>query len=174
MLSGTVNIRNASKNDLAGILEIYNHAIIHTTSVYSEQPHTYEMRLSWYNDRISNGFPVFVAEADGQIAGFSTFGHFRVWPCYRFTVEHSVYVHIDHQGKGISKLLLKPLIDRAREMKLHAMIAGIDGENKISYNLHQSFGFVEVAHFKEVGFKFGRWLDLKFMELLLFPTLAHP
>lgn len=174
MSSGTVNIRSASKNDLAGILEIYNHAIINTTSVYSEHPHTYEMRLSWYNDRISNGFPVFVAEAEGQIAGFSTFGHFRVWPCYRFTVEHSVYVHIDHQGKGISKLLLHPLIDRAREMKLYAMIAGIDCENKISYNLHQSFGFVEVAHFKEVGFKFGRWLDLKFMELLLFPTLAHP
>lgn len=160
-------IRSAVIDDLPGILEIYNHAIIHTTSVYSEYPHTYDMRLTWYNDRIGSGFPVFVAEADGQIVGFSTFGHFRVWPCYRHTVEHSVYVHIDHRGKGISKLLLQPLIDRAREMKMHAMIAGIDAENAVSYKLHQSFGFVEVAHFKEVGFKFGRWLDLKFMELLL-------
>jgi len=160
-------IRAATLNDLPGILEIYNHAIINTTSVYSEQPHTLDMRLEWYNDRISNGFPVVVAEINGAVAGFGTFGHFRVWPCYRYTVEHSVYVHIDHRGKGLGKLLLQALIDRAREMKLHAMIAGIDGENEVSYRLHQSFGFVEVAHFKEVGFKFGRWLDLKFMELIL-------
>jgi phosphinothricin acetyltransferase len=167
MFLESINIRNATKDDLKGILEIYNHAIINTTSVYSEHPHTYDMRLSWYNDRINNGFPVFVAVVDGHIAGFSTYGHFRVWPCYRHTVEHSVYVHIDHRGKGISKLLLLPLIDNAREKKMHAMIAGIDAENEVSYKLHQSFGFVEVAHFKEVGFKFGRWLDLKFMELLL-------
>jgi len=167
MTDQSLIIRNATIDDLPGILEIYNHAIINTTAVYSERPHTLDMRLAWYNDRISNGFPVFVAETDGEIAGFSTFGHFRAWPCYRYTVEHSVYVHIDHRGKGLSKLLLQPLIDRAREMKLHAMIAGIDGENEVSYRLHQSFGFVEVAHFKEVGFKFGRWLDLKFMELIL-------
>ena len=160
-------IRDATVDDLQGILEIYNHAIINTTAVYSEQPHTLDMRLAWYNERISNGFPVFVAVINGVIAGFSTFGHFRAWPCYRYTVEHSVYVHIDHRSKGISKLLMHPLIDRAREMKLHAMIAGIDGENEVSYRLHQSFGFVEVAHFKEVGFKFGRWLNLKFMELIL-------
>ena len=160
-------IRNATVDDLPGILEIYNHAIINTTAVYSEQPHTLDMRIAWYNDRISNGFPVFVAEINGAVAGFSTFGHFRAWPCYRFTVEHSVYVHIDHRGKGLSKLLMQPLIDRAREMKLHVLIAGIDGENEVSYRLHQSFGFVEVAHFKEVGFKFGRWIDLKFMELIL-------
>jgi len=160
-------IRYATINDLAGILEIYNHAIINTTAVYSEQLHTLDMRLAWYNERINNGFPVFVAEIDDQIAGFCTFGHFRAWPCYRYTVEHSVYVHIDHRGKGLSKLLMQPLIDRAREMKLHAMIAGIDGENEVSYKMHQSFGFVEVAHFKEVGFKFGRWLDLKFMEIIL-------
>lgn len=173
MPTGTINIRNASTDDLAQILDIYNHAIIHTTSVYSEHPHTYEMRLTWYNDRTGSGFPIFVAEADGQIVGFSTFGHFRVWPCYRHTVEHSVYVHIDHRGKGISKLLLQPLIDRAIEMNLHAMIAGIDAENEISYKLHQSFGFEEVAYFKEVGFKFGRWLDLKFMELILTPNDKH-
>ena len=160
-------IRKATVDDLPGILEIYNHAIINTTAVYSEQPHTLDMRLAWYNDRISNGFPVFVAEINGTIAGFGTFAHFRAWPCYRYTVEHSVYVHINHRGKGLSKLLIRPLIDRAREMRLHAMIAGIDGENEVSYRLHQSFNFVEVAHFKEVGFKFGRWLDLKFMELIL-------
>ena len=160
-------IRDATEEDIAGILEIYNDVIIHTTSVYSEHPHTYDMRLSWYKERTGSGFPVYVAEENGKIIGFSSFGHFRVWPCYRFTVENSVYVHADHRGKGISKILLQPLIDRAREMKLHAMIAGIDAANEVSYRLHQSFGFTEVAHFKEVGFKFGRWLDLKFMELIL-------
>jgi phosphinothricin acetyltransferase len=167
MLNSAINIRVAVPDDLPGILEIYNDAIINTTAVYSELPHTLEMRQSWYNDRISNGFPVFVAVAGDTIAGFSTFGHFRVWPCYRYTVEHSVYVHINHRRKGISKLLLQPLIDKAKEMKLHAMIAGIDSENEVSLQLHRSFGFVEVAHFREVGFKFGRWLDLKFMQLIL-------
>lgn len=167
MTDQSLIIRDATVDDLPGVLEIYNHAIINTTAVYSEQPHTLDMRVAWYNDRISSGFPVFVAEINGTIAGFSTFGHFRAWPCYRYTVEHSVYVHINHRGKGLSKLLLQPLIDRARGMKLHAMVAGIDAENEVSYNLHQSFGFVDVAHFKEVGFKFGRWLDLKFMELIL-------
>ena len=167
MSPSSVNVRNASPDDLEGILDIYNHAIVNTTTVYSEVPHTLEMRLSWYNDRVDNGFPVFVAECNGQIAGFGTYGHFRVWPCYRHTIEHSVYVHIDYRGRGISKLLLQPLIDRAREMNMHAMIAGIDAENEVSYYLHRSFGFVEVAHFKGVGFKFGRWLDLKFMELII-------
>ncbi|MBS1529802.1 MAG: N-acetyltransferase [Bacteroidetes bacterium] len=158
-------IRDATENDIPGILEIYNHVIIHTTSVYSDHPHTFDMRLAWYRDRIGNGFPVFVAEDDGTVTGFSSFGHFRVWPCYRYTVENSVYVHPDRRGKGLSKQLMQPLIQRAREMGMHAMIAGIDADNEVSYRLHQSFGFVEVAHFREVGFKFGRWLDLKFMEL---------
>ena len=160
-----ISIRDAREEDLPEILEIYNHAIVHTTSVYSEVPHTMQMRMAWYLDRVANGFPVEVAEEGGKVIGFSSFGHFRIWPCYRYTVENSVYVHVDHRGKGISKLLLAPLIERARAMGLHAMIAGIDTSNEISYRLHQSFGFVEVAHFKEVGYKFGRWLDLKFMEL---------
>ena len=167
MTDEMVNIRAATLGDLSGILDIYNHAIINTTSVYSEHEHTYQMRLTWYNDRVNSGFPVFVAESAERIIGFSTFGHFRVWPCYRHTIEHSVYVHADYRGRGIAKLLLQPLINRAREMKMHAMIAGIDAQNSVSYQLHKSFGFVEVAHFKEVGFKFERWLDLKFMELIL-------
>lgn len=160
-------LRNARPDDLPAMLEIYNEVILNTTSVYSEKPHTLEMRQAWYKDRMESGFPIFVAEVDGKIAGFSSFGHFRVWPCYRYTVEHSVYVDVKYRGMGVSKLLLQLVIDRAREMGLHAMIAGIDSLNTISYDLHLKFGFTEVAHFKEVGFKFGKWLDLKFMELIL-------
>jgi phosphinothricin acetyltransferase len=167
MTSGIVNIRNAHEDDLAAILSIYNDAILNTTSVYSEVPHTIEMRRTWYHERINKGFPVFIAETGGKVVGFCTYGHFRIWPCYRYTVEHSVYVDPLFRGQGISKLLLRPLINTALENGIHAMIAAIDGENQVSYRLHQSLGFNQVAHFKEVGFKFGRWLDLLFMELLL-------
>jgi L-amino acid N-acyltransferase YncA len=163
-------IRPASADDLEAILAIYNHVIVNTTAVYSEKPHTMEMRTDWYNDRIKNNFPVFVAETGGIVSGFSSFGHFRVWPCYRYTVEISVYVEESFRGKGISKLLLAALIERAKKMNLHAMIAGISADNGVSINLHRSFGFSEVAHFKEVGYKFGRWLDLKFLQLLLEPA----
>lgn len=167
MLTQQLIIRDAAAGDLPAILEIYNHVIINTTAVYSEQPHTLQMRQDWFNDRVSNGFPVYVADIGGQVAGFCTFGHFRVWPCYRYTVELSVYVDVAHRGKGLSKIMLQKLISRAREMKLHAMIAGISADNEVSISLHHSMGFEEVAHFKEVGFKFGRWLDLKFLELIL-------
>jgi len=166
-MAGVVNIRNAKEDDLLSILNIYNDAILNTTSVYSEEPHTLEMRQAWYQERVNNGFPVLVAEEAGKIAGFCAYGHFRAWPCYRFTVEHSVYIDPLFRGQGISKLLLRPLINIARQKGIHAMIAGIDSENQVSYHLHQSLGFRQVAHFKEVGFKFDRWLDLLFMELLL-------
>ena len=162
-----IQIRRANEADLGAILDIYNDVILNTTAVYSEQPHTLQMRRDWYEDRLKNNFPVFVAHADGQVAGFSSFGHFRAWPCYRYTVEVSVYVESTYRGKGISKMLIAALISRAQEMNMHAMIAGISADNEISIKLHQSFGFREVAHFKQVGYKFGRWLDLKFLELLL-------
>jgi len=162
-----IKIRDAREEDLQAILDIYNDVIVNTTAVYSEKPHTLEMRKNWYDDRINNNFPVFIADINGQIAGFSSFGHFRVWPCYRYTVEISVYVEQSHRGKGISKVLLGALIDRAAAINIHAIIAGISADNEISIRLHQSFGFKEVADFKEVGYKFGRWLDLKFFELLI-------
>jgi len=162
-----ITLREATANDLPELLEIYNDVILNTTSVYSEQPHTLAMRQAWFNERKQAGFPVIVAEGDGVITGFGSYGHFRVWPCYRFTAEHSVYVHKDHRGLGISKLLLKELIALAKNAGLHALIAGIDSDNEVSLKLHLKFGFTQVAHFKEVGFKFGRWLDLLFFELLL-------
>jgi phosphinothricin acetyltransferase len=163
-------IRDANEDDLPAILDIYNDVILNTTAVYSELPHTLQMRKDWYQERINNNFPVFVAVMDNEIAGFCSFGHFRAWPCYRYTAELSVYVSALRRGKGISKLMLQSLIERAGQMNIHALLAGISADNEISINLHQSFGFVEVGHFKEVGYKFGRWLDLKFLELILTNT----
>jgi L-amino acid N-acyltransferase YncA len=166
-MTNLITIRDAIEDDLADILNIYNEVILNTTAVYSESPHTLEMRKEWFRDRVNNNFPVFVADIAGKIAGFSSFGHFRVWPCYRYTVELSVYVEVSQRGKGISKILLQSLIDRAIKMNIHTMLAGISADNEVSINLHHSFGFIEVAHFKEVGYKFDRWLDLKFLELIL-------
>lgn len=160
-------IRLAIEEDLPDMLEIYNHIIANTTAVWHYEPHTLEMRRDWFNQRKRDGFPVFVAEEAGKLLGFSSIGSFRPWPGYSKTVENSVYVAADSRGKGVAKALMPPLIEAAKELKLHAIVAGIDADNKASIALHEQFGFVEVAHFKEVGWKFGRWLDLKFLELII-------
>ena len=166
-------VRAATYDDLPAILDIYNEVIQNTTAVYSYQPHTLEMRQQWFNERIEKAFPVFVFDVDGTVAGFGSYGPFRIWPAYKYTVENSVYVHPDFRGKGIAKQILHVLIDEAVRKEYHAMIAGIDSTNAISIRLHEQLGFTEVAHFKQVGYKFGRWLDLKFFERLL-PTPKHP
>ena len=162
-----INIRPAREADLPEILDIYNHVILNTTAVYSYKPHTLEMRKAWYDDKVKCGYPIFIAEDAGRLAGLSTYGPFRVWPAYKYTIENSIYVAADQRGKGVARLLMQPLIDSARRQDYHAIIAGIDSTNEASLRLHRSFGFEEVAHFREVGYKFGRWLDLKFLELLL-------
>jgi phosphinothricin acetyltransferase len=155
------------------MLEIYNHVIANTTAVYHYQPHTMEMRKAWYDGRVKEGLPVFVAEDDGQVVGFSSYGPFRPWPAYKYTMENSVYVADGQRGKGIGRLLMEPLIQYAREKDVHVIIAVIDASNDASVQLHRRFGFEEVGHFRQVGYKFDRWLDLKFMELVL-DTPKHP
>ncbi len=162
-----IRVRIAEERDLAEILSIYNDVIINTTAVYDYNAHTIEMRSAWFETKKKDGYPVYVAEENNSIVGFSSFGPFRAWAAYQYSVENSVYVAAEHRGKGIGKLLIPPLIEAARKKNMHAMIAGIDASNLPSIQLHKSFGFEEVAHFKQVGYKFGRWLDLKFFELVL-------
>ncbi len=166
-------IRPAAEADLPQLLDIYNHVILNTTAVYQYTPQTLEMRRTWYDAKQKDGHPVFAAEEGGKIVGFSSYGPFRAWAAYKYTVENSVYVSEDQRGKGTGKLLLQPLIEAAGRQGLHAIIAGIDASNASSIRLHQSFGFEEVAHFRQVGYKFGRWLDLKFLQLLL-EGPSHP
>lgn len=162
-----ITIRRAVENDLPEILEIYNDVILHTTAVYDYEPHTIEMRREWFRTKREQGFPVFVATDNGEIIGLSSIGPFRAWAAYKFSVENSVYVARNWRGKGIGKSLMPPLIQSCRELGLHTMIAGIDASNEASIKLHEHFGFREVAHFKEVGYKFNRWLDLKFLQLMM-------
>jgi L-amino acid N-acyltransferase YncA len=169
-----ITIRSARETDLPDILEIYNHVILNTTAVYTYEPHSLDMRKEWYDGKVRDGYPVFVAEETGRVVGLSTYGPFRAWPAYKYSVENSVYVAADQRGRGIARLLMTPLIDAARDQNYHAIIASIDAANDASLRLHRSFGFEEVAHFREVGYKFGRWLDLKFLELLLPDNPAQP
>ena len=165
-----VIIREAKENDLPGLLEIYNEIILNTTAVFEYEPHTLEMRRNWFQTKQQQGFPVFVAEEGEQIRGFSSFGPFRAWAAYLYSVENSVYVSEEARGKGIGKLLIPPLIDAAQKLGLHTLIASIEATNEASIRLHNYFGFKEVACFKEVGWKFNRWLDLKFLQLILNQT----
>lgn len=162
-----VTLRSATDADLPDILEIYNDAVLHTTASYDYEPHTLAMRQAWYAAKVDQGFPIFVAERQGRVVGFSSFGPFRAWAAYQYTVELSIYIAASDRGRGVGKQLMKPLIEAARAMNIHAMVAGIDANNEASLRLHRCFGFQEVAHFPQVGYKFDRWLDLKFLQLLL-------
>ena len=162
-----ITLRDATENDLPQILAIYNDVILHTTAVYDYEPHTLEMRKQWLKTKQEQGFPVFVATENERVVGLSSIGPFRAWAAYKYSVENSVYVASGSRGKGIGKLLIPPLIESSRQLHLHTIIAGIDATNEASLKLHEYFGFKEVAHFKEVGYKFNRWLDLKFLQLLL-------
>src|SRR5882672_5968943 len=152
-----MNIRPASRADLPSVLEIYNEAVLNTTATYDDEPRTLEHRVAWFEDHEKHNYPVFVAEAEaGRIAGWSSLNRYHDRRGYRFTTENSVYVAADRRGRGVGRLLMPPLIQAARDRGLHAILAGIDAENEASLRLHTKFGFEKVAHFRQVGFKFGR------------------
>lgn len=168
-----ISIRNASEDDLPAILAIVNDVIRTTTAVYDYEPHTLEMRQQWFHAKVAADWSVFVADDNGAVAGFSSIGPFRQWPAYKYSVENSIYVAADRRGHGVGKLLLSAVVDAARAKDMHTVIAGVDADNEASRRLHRSFGFEEVAHFKQVGYKFNRWLDLVFLQLML-DTPAQP
>jgi L-amino acid N-acyltransferase YncA len=160
-------VRTAQPADIPGILEIYNDAILNTTAVYTYDPLTTEMLQQWYQDKQTKQLPIFVAEIGNKIAGFASYGPFRPWPAYKYSVEHSIYVNKDFRRQGIAKKLLSTLIEKAEANGLHTIVAGIDSENSVSISLHKEFGFLETGTLSQVGYKFGRWLDLQFMQLIL-------
>ena len=169
----TIQVRPATENDLPAILDIYNHAVAHSTASADYEPHTLAMRRQWFAERTGAGFPIFVAvdenapDETAAIVGWSAYGPYHGRVGYRFTVENSVYVAADRWGQGIGKLLLAPLVSHAREQGFHSIIASIDGSNEASFRLHAAFGFERVGHFKEAVYKFDRWLDVVYMQLLL-------
>ncbi len=159
-----MDVRDATENDLPGILAIYNDVIATSTAIYTETQVTLADRAEWMRARLEQGYPVLVTEDETGITGYGSFGDFRAWPGYRHTVEHSVHVRADRRAHGIGAAVVAELLRRAASMKKHVMIAGIDADNIASLRLHERLGFEKVAHFREVGWKFGRWLDLVFLQ----------
>ena len=160
-------IRQAEIKDVDAILEIVNYEILNSTVLYEYEKRTYDQQLMWFEQKKADGMPVIVAESNNAVVGFGTCGIFRPKAAYQFSVEHSVYVNKNSRKHGIGKQLLAKLIVLAREGGYHTMIAGIDGSNEASFEFHKRFGFKEIGTFKEVGFKFDQWLDLRFLQLLL-------
>jgi L-amino acid N-acyltransferase len=162
-----MRIRDAVEADLPALLSIFNDVVATSTAIYMDAPTTLEERKKWWQSRISPGYPVIVSEDATGVTGYASYGEFRSRPGYRFTVEHSVYVRNDRRGSGIGVALMNELLDRARNSNVHVMIAGVDAENVDSIRFHERLGFERVAHFKQVGFKFNRWLDLVFLQRTL-------
>lgn len=157
-------IREATEEDLEGILNIYNDAIINTTAVYAYQAHTIDQRIKWFKDKRQEGYPIIVFEKESKVAGFATFGSFRAWPAYKYTIEHSVYVSNEFRKEGIAKKLLEEIIKIADEREYETLVAGIDAANGPSIKLHERLGFEYSGTIKKAGFKFGKWLDLAFYQ----------
>ena len=168
-------VRDATVDDLDAVRAIYNALFDTTTIAWTEEEQTAEQRLAWFGRQTERGFPVLVACDGDEVVGFAAYGDFRgagKWLGYRFTVEHTIHVRASHWGNGVGRFLLSTLIERARAKGMHAMIAAIDGENDVSMRFHERLGFVEVGRLPEVGLKFGRWLDLVLMQLIVTPGAA--
>jgi phosphinothricin acetyltransferase len=166
-MTPSTTIRSAAENDLGDILRVYNQAIEKTTAVFEYRPHTLEMRREWFKAKQAASLPVLVAVESGAVLGFASYGPFRAWPAYKYSVELSVYVDESARGRGIGSDLVRGVLATARERDLHVVMAGITADNAVSLRLHEKLGFVEVAHIREVGYKFGRWLDLKLLQIVL-------
>jgi phosphinothricin acetyltransferase len=158
----------------AQILDIFNEAILTSTALFDYQARTPESMVAWFKAKEAGRFPVVgVEDEQGRLLGFASYGSFRAWPAYKYTVEHSVYVHKDARRRGIGRILMGELIAAAQAQGYHLLVGGIEATNANSISLHVSLGFDHAGTIREAGFKFGRWLDLSFYQLVL-KTPAHP
>lgn len=165
-----VRIHDATADHVAAITAIYNDAVENTTAIWNDQVVDYDNRARWLMERTNAGFPVLVCSSPNdeyEVLGYATYAQWRPFDGYRHTVEHSVYVRNDQHGKGIGTMLMERLIERAQQSGVHVMVAGIDASNSASIALHEKLGFEVVGRMPQVGVKFGRWLDLAFLQRTL-------
>lgn len=158
----------------AAILDILNEAIENSTALYDYKARSMDSMVGWFAAKAAGRFPVLGLEsAEGELLGFASYGTFRGWPAYKYTVEHSVYVHRDHRGRGVGSRLLQEILARAEQQGVHVLVGGIDASNEGSIALHVKSGFEHAGTIRQAGFKFGRWLDLAFYQRIL-ETPANP
>lgn len=170
----SMRIIPCGRSHAGAILAILNEAIENSTALYDYQPRTPAMMEAWFDAKEKARYPVLgVVNQASQLLGFGSYGPFRAWPAYKYSVEHSLYVERSHRGQGVGKRLLAELIAAATHQDYHTLIGGIDAQNAASIALHRRLGFEQCAHIRQAGFKFNRWLDLQFYQLVL-TTPAHP
>ncbi len=163
-----MDIRDARPADAEGIAAIYNDAVAHTTAIWNDATVDAADRAAWIAARQASGYPVLVAVDQGDtVVGYASFGDWRPFDGYRHTVEHSVYVRSDQRGGGIGRALMLTLIERARRLGKHVMVAGVEAGNEGSLRLHERLGFEHAGTLRQVGTKFAAWLDLTFLQLTL-------
>ena len=162
-----ITLRPAVAADVPAINNIYNHYVLHSTCTYQDAPEPLEEREAWFARRGPRQPVIVAVDAAGAVVGWGSLSAYHVRSAYRFTVENSIYLRHDLRGQGIGRLLLAELISLARSLGHHTIIAGIDAEQPVSVALHRRAGFEHVGRMKEVGFKFGRWLDVIYMQLVL-------
>ncbi|HVY70986.1 MAG TPA: GNAT family N-acetyltransferase [Verrucomicrobiae bacterium] len=156
------------KRHAEAILAIYNDAIVNSTALYDYKPRTREMMATWFENKRKGNFPVIGIESDtGELMGFASYGTFRAWPAYKYSVEHSVYVDGRFRGRGIGKRLLQEIVAAAQQQDYHMLVGVIDAANAVSIRLHEGAGFVHCGTMRQAGFKFGRWLDVVFYQKIL-------
>jgi len=167
-MNSTQRVHCTHERHAPAILAIFNEAIVNSTALYDYQPRPLESMKAWFDTKQLGNFPVIgLEDSQGQLLAFGSYGTFRAWPAYKYTAEHSVYVHRDHRGRGLGLEVMRALIESARQRDLHALVGGIDATNTASIALHQRLGFRHVGTLPQVGFKLGRWLDLALYQLLL-------
>ena len=156
------------------IREIFNEVIESSTALYEYAPRSIDVVERWIAARLAEARPLVGAEdGSGLLLGFASYGSFRPFPAYQYTVEHSVYVAADSRGQGVGRLLLSALVDRAVARDVRVMVGGIDASNVASIALHRALGFSHAGTIRQAGWKFGRWLDLEFWQRVL-PGPASP
>ncbi|HSD37663.1 MAG TPA: GNAT family N-acetyltransferase [Rhodocyclaceae bacterium] len=161
-------VRCTHERHAAAILDILNEAIVSSTALYDYVPRSLPNMRAWFDAKEARSFPVIGVEAaDGTLLAFASYGTFRAWPAYKYSVEHSVYVHTSQRGNGLGEMLMGELISCAREQDYHTLIGVIDSDNRASIAFHEKLGFRHGGTLSQVGFKFGRWLDVAFYQLIL-------
>ena len=161
-------IQCEQKRHAEAILAIFNDAIINSTALYDYKPRTLEMMAGWFEAKSKAKYPVIGLENEtGELMGFGSYGTFRAWPAYKYSVEHSVYVDARFRGRGVGKRLLQAVIGAAQAQGYHNLVGAIDATNAVSIRLHERLGFSHCGTIRQAGFKFGRWLDLVLYQLIL-------
>jgi len=166
-MKATVTVRDAVLGDAEAIRQIYNHEVTTGTSTFDIEPRSPLQQRDWMQQRSGVHLVIVAVDDDGEVMGFASLSQYKQKPCYSTTVENSIYVSPDHQRKGVGRALMSRVIELAREHGFHSIIARVVAENTGSVLLHEAVGYDRIGLEKQIGRKFGRWLDLQVLQLML-------